>query len=191
MTKDELLQLLAWRRKRGYKGLSLRGDGKAWCVVFEKKGAKTRTSKNFPFTAKYDMHVLFQLNEACEYLEQVTAKVNPDIKMFGETRVSRLKHKITDGNDMEGVLLEWHSNNSVRIQFLAHMLDPNAPVKRFKFSVPIKIRDDWRLGWTLAFARNIRALMVDGKHNNLTEGNIKAAWKEFCQNLKEDNGPLY
>ena len=177
MTEQELNQLLHWRKKRGYKGLNLRGDKKAWTVNFGPNHA--RSSKNFPFTASNTNYVLWQLEEACEFLESVNPKSFPDRKMFGEQRQSRIRHLIVDGNDLEGVFLERHSDGLIRLQIQLHL-----PHRRLKYAVPKKLHDEVSLSWVLAFGRQIRGVSFDHWQDDLTNESVKAAWRDFIEILK-------
>ena len=179
MNDAELKQLVEWRHKRGYRGLNLRQDGKAWVVGYGPSSA--RTSKNFLFTAKFDLQVLWQLDEACRFVEEKCNKIDARFQMFGPSRVSRLRHEMADGNDMEGVLLEKHANGTLRLSFQLHM-----PSVRYKFTIPKKMHnDDIAIGWCLAFGRQIRALSFDFKTDTLSEEIIRQAWGTFIENLKK------
>ncbi len=179
MTEKELNQILLWRLKRGYKGLSLRSDKKAWVVNYGP--TSKRTSRNFPFNAKYDLMVLWQLDEACAFVEEACLKINTRFQMFGPSRVSRLRNKMTDGNDMEGVSLEKHANGTLRLNFKLHM-----PSVRYKFSIPKKMHnDDIAIGWCLAFGRQMRGLSFDFKTDTLSEEIMQQAWGTFIENLKK------
>ncbi len=183
MTENELETLLEWRLKRGYKGLGIRNDDKAWVVNYGPSEA--RTSRNFSFNSEYDLQVLWQLDEACMFLEQACFKSNYNLKMFGLTRVSRVRKNITDGNDLEGVFLERHANGLIRLQFQLHM-----PPSRFKYTIPKKMHNnEMYISWCLAFGRQIRALCFDAKNNDLTRKKIDAAWLDFLTLLKDEHYP--
>lgn len=177
MNNDELAQILRWRLKRGYKGLNIRPDGRAWVVSY----GRNRTTKNFPFNSKFDLKVLWQLEEACEFLELISSKSNPNIKMFGPQRLSKVRHVMKDGNDMEGVFIERHTSGLLRLQFQLHM-----PSEKYKFVIPKKLRTEEGISWCLAFARQVRALSFVKENKDLTKENIKAAWKEFKSTLQHE-----
>ena len=177
MTEQELLTLLHWRWKRGYKGLTLRRDGIAWVVNYFK--GETRTSKNFKFDPTYDASVLWQLDEACGFLEQVTTKNEKNYKMFGKTRISRVRREMCDGNDLEGVFLEKHANGVFRLQFQSNM-----PNNKYRFVVPKDIRDEARLAWILAFGRQARANSFFVDHR-IIESRINEAWKQLIVALRD------
>ncbi len=177
MDERELKQLLSWRLKRGYNALNLRSDYKSWVVGYGPKN--NRTSKNFPFDAKYDLMVLWQLDEACLFLEKNCRKIDMQYQLYGPTRISRLRHKMTDGNDLEGVFLERHKNGVIRLQFQLHM-----PTERYKFSIPKKLHnDEMAISWCLAFGRQVRALSFYKETDYLEQEAIKAAWKELTSFL--------
>ncbi len=179
MNENELKKLLLWRLKRGYRGLSLRPDKKAWVVNYGPNDK--RTSKNFPFNARYDLMVLWQLDEACLFLENKSRKTDAQFQVFGKTRISRLRHKIADGNDLEGVFLEKHNNGLLRLQFQLYM-----PSVRYKYTIPKKLHDPVSISWCLAFGRQLRALSFDKEMDNLSKENMDAAWLEFVQFLKHN-----
>ncbi len=177
MNDTELKQLLLWRLKRGYKGLTIRPDKKAWAVNYGPVGQ--RTSKNFPFNPEYDLLVLWQLDEACIFIESNSNKANAQYKMFGPTKVSRLRRELTDGNDLEGVFLEKHNNGLLRLQFQLYM-----PTIRYKYTIPKKLHDPVSISWCLAFGRQLRALSFDKDMDDLSQDNMDVAWSEFVQFLK-------
>ena len=177
MDEQEIKQLLSWRVKRGYKALNLREGNKAWTVGYGPKNK--RTSKNFTFDPKYDLQVLWQLEEACSFLENNCRKIEPQYQHLGPTRVCRLRHEMTDGNDMEGVFLERHANGVIRLQFQLHM-----PTERYKFAIPKKLHnDEMALSWCLAFGRQVRGLSFFKETDYLEHEAIKTAWKNFTKLL--------
>ena len=182
MTTEELRQLLEWRQIRGYKGLNLRNDNRAWVVNFD-RGEK-RTSKNFPFNADFNLHALWQLDEACAFVEGLGVKSQLDIKMFGESRVSRIRKKMVDGNDLEGVFLEHHRNDSYRLSVTLNLGG------RVKLHIPKKMSNQTSLSWALAFGRQLRALSFYQRGNTLSEEEIKIIWKDFIQEIR-NNGLLF
>ena len=181
MTDEELKKLLSWRVKRGYKGLNLRPDMKAWVVNFDK--GETRTSRNFSFNRNDYMSILWYLDEACCFVEKLSVKNQMKVKMFGESKISRLRQTMRHGNDMEGVFLESHSGGTFRLQVCLHMQG------RFKLHIPKSITNEETISWCLAFGRQLRALSFDVNSKDLSEEDIKVIWKEFLSLVKEKKMP--
>ncbi len=183
MNIDEIKTLCGWRVSRGYRGLTLRKDFGAWLVSYE--GETGRTSKNFPFNIERDMHVLWQLDEACQFLKETLSTKHQFLRMFGPGTVSLNRSDFSDGNDCRGVALEKHRAGTIRVLVQLHNSDI-----RHKFVIPRKVRNEAINAWCLAFARQIRALSCQGSHVTITEAQVKLAWREFLAALMERQGLL-
>ena len=181
MTLDNLEQLLKWRVRRGYRGLTLRSlDNSAWIASFGE--GKSRSSKNFKFNPNSNIDVLWQLDEACKFLEKISAKTDKGFQMFGPERLSRTRHVMKHGNDLEGVLIESRGVGGYRLQICLRERD------RIKLWMPQSLSNEISHSWMISFGRQIRALTYDSKNDDMSIDDIKDAWKEFTQGLKSNSG---